>query len=129
MVLFIEHIRNLSRLNSVKDSKILDIDNAKKVLDQLRKTYYKLLDKYDLSETLKMHIICNHYEDYFELTGESLHLVTDEITEYVHSRFIIVEDRHGYVCHVKGSQIHVKKQHKSIAHFNSLNIGDVFYVL
>ena len=59
MVLFIEHLRNLSRLNSVANSKILDIDNAKKVLDQLRKTYYQLLDQYDLSETLKMHITLN----------------------------------------------------------------------
>jgi len=67
MVLFIEHLRNLSRLNSIANSKTLNIDNAKKVLDQLRKTYYKLLDQYDLSETLKMHIICDHYEDYFVL--------------------------------------------------------------
>ena len=89
IVLFIEHLRNLSRLNSVANSKTLDIDNAKKVLDQLRKTYYQLLDQYDLSETLKMHIICDHYEDYFELTGESLHLVTDEVTESVHSHFRI----------------------------------------
>ena len=87
MVLFIEHLRNLSKLNSVANSKTLDIDNAKRVLDELRKTYYKLLDQYDLSETLKMHIICDHYEDYFELTGESLYLVTDEVTESVHSRF------------------------------------------
>ena len=77
-----------------------------------------------MSGTLKMHIICDHYEDYFELTGESLHLVTDEVTESVLSRFRIFEERHGYVCHVKGSQSHVKKQHKSIVHFNSLNIGD-----
>ena len=122
--LFIDHLRNFSKLNSVANSKTLDIDNAKRVLDELRKTYYKLLDQYDLSETLKMHIICDHYEDYFELTGESLHLVTDEVTESVHSRFRIFEERHGYVCHMKGSQSHVKKQHKSIVHFNSLNIGD-----
>ena len=58
MVLFIEHVRNLSKLYSVANSKTLDIDNAKRVLDELRKTYYKLLEQYDLSETLKMHIEC-----------------------------------------------------------------------
>ena len=39
-----------------------------------------------------MHIICDHYEDYFELTGESLLKVSDEITESVHSRYRLFEE-------------------------------------
>ena len=65
------------------------------------KTYYQLLDQYDLSETLKMHIICDHYEDYFELTGESLHLVTDEVTESVHFHFRIFQ-RDTWICLIRG---------------------------
>ena len=50
-----------------------------------------------------MHIICDHYEDYFELTGESLLKVSDEITESVHSRYRLFEERHGYACNKKGT--------------------------
>ena len=78
-----------------------------------------------MGPALKMYIICDHYQDHFELTGETLHLVTDEVTESVHSHFRIFEERHGYVCNNKGSQNHRKKQHKSVVHYNSLNIGDV----
>ena len=125
MVLYTDHLRNLSKLNEIANMKILDIDDAKCVLNKLRNTYYKLLDQYDLSETIKMHIIFDHYQYYFELAGDTLHKVTDEVTESVHSRYRIFEERHGYVCNKKGSQNHIIKQHKSVIHFNSLNIGDI----
>ena len=72
-----------------------------------------------------MHIIFYHYEDYLEKTGKTLLEVTDECTEAVHSRFRMFEERHGYKCNKKGTKGHREKQHKSIVHFNSLNIGDV----
>ena len=68
MVLYTEHLRNLHKLNEVANSKNLDIDYAKYVIYKLKLLYF-----YDLSQTLKMHILCDHYEDYLELTGETLH--------------------------------------------------------
>ena len=103
----------------------VDIDKAKVILSELKINYYKLVNTFNLSQTLKMYIICDHYADYFELTGESLLVITDEVTESVHSRYRLFEERHGYVCNRKGTPGHVKKQHKSIVHFNSLNIGDI----
>ena len=52
-VLSIEHIINLSKLNSVGNSKTLDIWNTRRILNELQKTYYGLLDQSDLSEPLK----------------------------------------------------------------------------
>ena len=125
MNLFTEHLRHLAKLNAVANSKELDIDLAKSVLLQLRSNYFKLVNQFDLSQTVKMHIVCDHYEDYFELTGESLLSVSDEITESVHSRYRLFEETHGYLCNKKGTPGHVKKQQKSIVHFNSLNLGDM----
>ena len=125
MILFVNHLRNLSSLNDISNSKVLDIDKSKTILSELKDNYFKLLNTFDLSQTLKMHIICDHYEDYFELTGESLLKVSDEITESVHSRYRLFEERHGYVCNMKGTSGHSRKQQKSIVHYNSLNIGDV----
>ena len=101
------------------------IDKCETILSELKDNYFKLLNIFDLSQTLKMHIICDHYEDYFELTGESLLKVSDEITESVHSRYRLFEERHGYVCNMKGTPGHSRKQQKSIVHYNSLNIGDI----
>ena len=48
-----------------------------------------------------MHIICDHYEDYFELTGETFLRVTDEVTESVHARYHLFEETHGYTTNKK----------------------------
>ena len=81
--------------------------------------------EYDLSETLKMHIICAHYEDYFELTGETLLKVTDKVTESVHAWYCLFEERHRYVSTKKENITRFIKQHKSVVHYNSLNLGDI----
>ena len=125
MALFVEHLKNLHKLNEIANSKLLDIDEAKCVLQILKTNYYMLLHEYDLSETLKMHIICAHYKDYFELTGETLLKVTDKVTESVHARYCLFEERHGYVCTKNGNITHFIKQHKSVVHYNILNLGDI----
>ena len=71
-----------------------------------------------------MHMIFYHYADYQEETGRTLLEVTDENTEAVHSRFRVFEETHGYKCNRKGTLGHKTRQHKSIVHFNRLNIGD-----
>ena len=123
--LFVEHLRNLHKLNEIANSKLLDIDEAKCVLQILRTNYYMLLHEYYLSETLKMHSICVYYEDYFELTGETLLKVTDKVTESVHARYRLFEERHGYVCTKKGNITYFIKQHKSVIHYNSLNLCNI----
>ena len=80
--------------------------------------------EFDLSQTLKMHIIMDHLEDYFELSGRTLLRDTDEAVEVTHSKLRIFDERHGYKITKKGSPMHRLKQHKSSVHFNSLNIGD-----
>ena len=84
-----------------------------------------LLHEYDLSETQKMNNIYAYYEDYFELTGETLLKVTDEVTESVHAWYCLFEETHGYVCTKKGNITYFIKQHKSVVHYNSLNLGDI----
>ena len=78
----------------------------------------------DLSESLKIHIILSHLEDYFELSGKTLLAHSDEVVESTHSRLRIFEERHNYKINHKGTPMHKKLQHKSIVHFNSLNLGD-----
>ena len=80
---------------------------------------------FQVSETLKMHILFYHYEDYLEKSGESLLYTSDEVIEAVHSRFRMFEERHGYRVTRKGTDSHKKKQHMSAVHFNGLNLGDI----
>ena len=71
------------------------------------------------------HLRCDHYEDYFELTGETLLKVTDEVTKSVHAYYRIFEERHSYVSTKKGNHTHIIEQHKTVVHYNSLSLGDM----
>ena len=44
----------------------------------------------------------------------------------MHSQYRIFEENHGYKNNKKNSATHIRMQHKSMIHFNSLNLGDVW---
>ena len=67
-----------------------------------------------------MHIIFYHYDEYLEKTGETFLGASDEISEAVHSRYQIFEERHGYVCNKKGTYGLRMKQHKNIIEHNNI---------
>ena len=102
----------------------LDIGEAKGVLTNFTEHWKILRDKFNLSESLKIHIINDHMLDYFEFTGKTLLTVSDEITEAAHSALRTFDERHGYKTVQKGTEAHAKKQHKSTVHFNAKNLGD-----
>ena len=45
--------------------------------------------------TLKVHVIYNHLEDYFDWTATSLKFLNGEAVETAHSTIRIAEERHG----------------------------------
>ena len=81
--------------------------------------------KFDLSETLKLHIIFSHYIDHFEVTGETLLECTDETVESVHSKLRSFIESHGWRSTKRGTADSRLKQHKSTVAWNSLNLGDI----
>ena len=90
-------------------------------MDDFVNTWDVLRDKFNLSESMKIHIIKHHLFDTFELSGESLLRASDEMTESTHSALRIHDERHGFVVNNKGSEAHIKKQHRSTVSFNSRN--------
>ena len=118
----VDHLKLIGEVNKVATSKTLDIDKAKLVLSKFRMNFYYIQEKFDLSESLKIHIINDHLEDYFELTGETLLTASDEITEATHSKLRKFEERHKYKINMIGSPAHKNYQHRSTVHFNSCNL-------
>ena len=83
-----------------------------------------MAESFNLSETLKMHIILDHYEDHMKITGKTLLKTTAEWTESTHSSLRKFEEDHFYVRKNIGTEEQKKTQHKSTVHFNSINLGD-----
>ena len=122
---FVYHLRNLNALNIAVNQKTLDLPKVKEVIANLSENFSEMQKEFKLSQTLKLHIIMDHYIEHFEDTKESLLKYSDEICEAMHSQYRIFEEKHGYKNNNKNSATHKKMQHKSMIHFNSLNLGDV----
>ena len=96
----------------------------KGVIQNLGKIFQQLLEKFDISMPLKMHVILHHYMEFFETFGETLLTYSDEVCESMHSQIRLFEDAHHYINNKKGSISHKNMQHRSTVHLNSLNLGD-----
>ena len=122
---FVQHLRNLQDLNTVVTLKKLDLPRVKQVIANLSDNFTEMQKEFKLSQTLKLHIIQDHYLEHFEMSQETLLKYSDEIVEAMHSQYRIFDERHGYKNNNKNSDEHARMQQKSMVHFNSLNWGDV----
>ena len=122
---FAHHLKHLHDLNTMVNLKVLNLPKIKEIIQNLTANFKEMQREFKLSQTLKLHIIMDHYLDHFELTQETLLKYSDEICEAIHSQFRMFEEKHGYKNNQKNSESHKRMQHKSVVHFNSLNLGDV----
>ena len=68
---FVTHLVNLNALNSAVNTKVLDLQKVKEIVDELRENFFQMQTEFNLSQTLKLHILFDHYVEH-EMTGESL---------------------------------------------------------
>jgi hypothetical protein len=125
LTLVINHLKNLNRLNGCVNLKKLDLDECEQAIFTLKTNFQEMQEIFNVSETLKMHILCDHYMDHLELTGETLLETTDETIESVHGKFRKFIYDHGQYSNKVGSGDHRRKQHWAVVAWNSLNVGDL----
>ena len=88
------------------------------------KVSFDTFDTFDISETLKMHIILDHYKDHMRRTGQTLLKTTAEWTEATQSSLRKFEEYHYYIRKTIGTEEQKSTQNKSTVHFNSINMRD-----
>ena len=76
---FVEHLKNLHDLNKGVNEKVLDLPKVKDIVAKLGDNFTHMQKEFNLSQTLKLHIILDHYVEHFEMTNESLLKYSDEI--------------------------------------------------
>ena len=86
--------------------KTLNKELVGEIIKNLDRIFQELQEKFNVSMPLKMHVILHHYQDFFDLSGETLLSYSDEITEAMHSQIRLFEDAHRYINNQKGSSSH-----------------------
>ena len=65
-----------------------------------------------------MHLILDHFEDYFDLTGEALGNTSDQLVEAMHQYKDVMLKKSGYWIKDFSSEYCASQQHKGILRIN-----------
>ena len=100
--------------------------NISFILFDFKTNFEYLNEEFKLSMTLKIHVILEHYSDYFRWTGKTMKFTNAEFTETAHSTFKMSERIHKFKITRKiGTPIHKELALKSLVWHNSNIAGYV----
>ena len=89
-------------------------------------TNWKVLeDKFEISCTLKIHIIETHMLDAIRESGKTFHDESDEVVERAHYGVHYFEKTHGYFVSERKMQTEIaaEKQQRMMEHLNSVHLS------
>ena len=96
------------------------------MIDEFKCKFDTLYDKFKMNMTLKIHVIVDHYGDYFKETGKNFRFTNGEHHEAIHHAIKVFEAKKGFNQKKNlGSLIHQAKCLQSIVTFNVLHAGYV----
>ena len=96
----------------------------KEKLEEFEMTRKYLTEVFGLNQTLKMHVIKEHFKTYFKMTGKTLKKASTEYHEAVHHSHKSHEKKRGfYQKKGLGSATHQKRSQSGIVQFNVLHAG------
>ena len=99
-------------------------DNSEILINEFKCKFDKLYKDFKLPMTLKVHVIFDHYSDYFKETGIFFRKTNGEHHEAIHHTIKVFEAKKNfYMKKHLGSLIHQAKCLQSISTFNVLRAG------
>ena len=99
-------------------------ENFKETIDSYKDAFEVVHQRFELSKTLKIHVIVEHYGDYLEMTGTNFRETNGEHHEALHHTLKTLEYFFLYLREKKhGSPVHQLKSYKSIVIRNTLSAG------
>ena len=103
-----------------------DLGDFQSVLFDFQTNFEFLYEEFNLPMTLKIHVIIDHYSDYFSWTGRTMKYTNAEFTETAHSTFKMSERIHKFkVTRKIGTPVHKELALKSLVWHNSKRAGYV----
>ena len=79
-----DYLTALRELYGILVQKTLDVNGYKEKVLTFKRTFEECYQMWGLPETLKIHILSSHVEDFLEMTGQTCWSTNDENVECVH---------------------------------------------
>jgi hypothetical protein len=119
---FINYMKSIKQLHSVCIAS--ELNDYKYAIENFKTNFDILYDQHNINMTLKIHVIVDHFQDYFDWTKKTFKFTNGEFMESIHSTVKRAEMQHGLkVTRHLGSPMHIEKSLKSIVWHNSRRVG------
>ena len=120
---FIEYLQCIKEVHNMCIAEVFD-DNSEILINEFKCKFDKLYTDFKLPMTLKIHVIVDHYSDYFKEIGKFFRKTNGEHHEAIHHTIKVFETKKKlYMKKHLGSLIHQAKCLQSISTFNVLRAG------
>ena len=122
---FVEFLRSIREVHNVCMKEELDLSVVyKEAIEKFEINRKFLYEVFGLNQTLKMHVIKDHYVTYFKVMGKTLREVSAEYHEGVHHTHKNHERKRGfYQKRGLGGDTHKEKSQRSTVQYNVLHAG------
>ena len=121
---FISYLRSLRNVHELCVAE--ELGDYEAVLFDFKTNFDFLFEEFNLPMTLKIHVILDHYSEYFEWTNKTMRYTNAEFTETAHSTFKMSERIHKFKISRKiGTPVHKEMALKSLVWHNSKRAGYV----
>ena len=117
-------MRSVRELYSVSVRTEFKPEDADFYLYHFKINFDCLYEEFEVNETLKTHVILEHFSYYFKNNGTNFRITNGEFFEAAHYSKKKHEVDHGYVVKKKqGTKHHLLKSLQSLSSYNSIRIG------
>ena len=121
---FLNYLRSIMELHLATISSEYSYSRCEKAVFDFEIHFWYLHEQFNLSMTLKVHVIIDHYLWYFREMGTNFHDTKGEYVEALHYSLDGHEEKRKLKVKRKlGSDGHLKKSLISHVSFNSLRVG------
>ena len=89
---FIEYLQCIKEVHNMCIAEVFD-DNSEILINEFKCKFEKLYTDFKLPMTLKIHVIVDHYSDYFKETGKNFRTTNGEHHESIHHNIKVFETK------------------------------------
>lgn len=82
---FVDILEEIKEVYTISHAKEV-VPNHREVTEKFENTWCSLMTSYGLTMPVKVHIICEHFSEYIEETGKTLHKSSDQFVEAAHHK-------------------------------------------
>ena len=119
---FVDTLDKIKGIYKISHAKSVD-PNHKAITGEFKKQWISLMTTFGIHMPVKVHIICEHLSEYFDLTGQTLRKVSDQVVESSHHKVKSFFESHPNYNHKeKESKESGEATLAGVSHFNSINI-------